>query len=50
MDEIDYFPKRDRYKARKDVGFEWNKLKKQKSAESTKVKPSQAPPKEDKKK
>ena len=29
MDEIDYFPKRDKYKARKNVGSDWNKLKKQ---------------------
>ena len=50
MDEIDYFPKRDKYKARKDVGSDWNKLKKQKSAQSTKVKPPQPPPEKEEKK
>ncbi len=30
MDEIDYFPKRDKFKVKKDVGSDWNKLKKQK--------------------
>ena len=50
MDEIDYFPKRDKYKARKDVGSDWNKLKKQKSAQSNKVKPPQPSPEEEKKK
>ena len=50
MDEIDYFPKRDKYKARKDVGSDWNKLKKQKSAQSNKVKSPQPPPEEEKKK
>ena len=50
MDEIDYFPKRDKYKARKDVGSDWNKLKKQKSAQSNKVKPPHPPPEEGKKK
>ena len=44
MDEIDYFPKRDKYKVRKDLGSDWRKLKKQKSAQSTKLKPSQPPP------
>ena len=50
MDEIDYFPKRDKYKSRKDVGSDWSKLKKQKSAQSNKFKPSQPPPEEEKKK
>ena len=48
MDEIDYFPKRDKYKARKDLGADWNKLKKQKSAESAKVKDPQSLPKQEK--
>ena len=47
MDEIDYFAKRDKYKTRKDVGFNWNKLKKQKSAQSAKGKPPQLPPKKE---
>ena len=50
MDEIDYFPKRDKYKARKDIGSDWSKLKKQKSAKSTKVQTPQPPPEEEKKK
>ena len=50
MDEIDYFPKRDKYKTRKDVGSDWNKLKKQKSAQPAKVKSPQPPPEEEKKK
>ena len=50
MDEIDYFPKRDKYKTRKDVGSDWNKLKKQKSAQSTKVKSPQPSSEEERKK
>ena len=50
MDEIDYFPKRDKYKTRKDVGSDWNKLKKQKSAKPIKIQPPQPPPEEEKKK
>jgi len=50
MDEIDYFPKRDKYKTRKDVGSDWNKLKKQKSAESARVKSPQPPSKKEAKK
>ena len=49
MDEIDYFPKRGKYKNRKDIGSDWSKLKKQKSEQSTKVKPSQPPPEDEKK-
>jgi len=49
MDEIDYFPKRDKYKTRKDLGSDWNKLKKQKSGQSTKVKLPQPPHEEEKK-
>ena len=37
MDEIDYFPKRDKFKAQKDVGSDWNKLKKQKTAQPAKT-------------
>jgi hypothetical protein len=50
MDEIDYFPKRDKYKSQKDVGSDWNKLKKQKATQSSKTKPPQSPPEEDEKK
>ena len=50
MDEIDYFPKRDKFKAQKDVGSDWNKLKKQKINQPSKVKPSKASPEEEKKK
>jgi len=49
MDVIDYFPKRDKYKTQKDVGSDWNKLKKQKSAQSAKKKPPKSPPEEDRK-
>lgn len=44
MDEIDYFPKRDKFKSRKDVGSDWNKLKKQKAIPPNKVKSPQSSP------
>ena len=50
MDEIDYFPKRDKYKTRKDVGSDWNKLKKQKTSKPTEVKPPQPRPEKEEKK
>ena len=50
MDEIDYFPKRDKYKSQKDVGSDWNKLKKQKATQSSKTKSPKSPPEEDEKK
>ena len=50
MDEIDYFPKRDKFKIRKDVGSDWSKLKKQKTAQSSKGKSSQSPTEEEIKK
>ena len=37
MDEIDYFPKRDKFKVKKDVGSDWNKLKKQKTTQPGKA-------------
>ena len=40
MDEIDYFPKRDKFRVQKDVGSDWNKLKKQKINQPKKAKPS----------
>ena len=40
MDEIDYFAKRDKFKAQKDASSDWNKLKKQKINHPSKVKPS----------
>jgi len=46
MDEIDYFPKRDKFKVRKDVGSDWNKLKKQKIDQPSKVKPPKTSPEE----
>ena len=46
MDEIDYFPKRDNFKNRKDVGSDWNKLKKQKITQPAKVKSPQSSPDE----
>ena len=39
MDEIDYFPKRDKFKVQKDVGSDWNKLKKQKKTNLPKLSP-----------
>jgi hypothetical protein len=47
MDEIDYFPKRDKFKVQKDLSSDWNKLKKQKIIQSDKAK-SRKPPLEDK--
>ena len=47
MDEIDYFPKRDKFRVQKDVGSDWNKLKKQKNSHSGKVKPSKTSPGEE---
>ena len=44
MDEIDYFPKRDKFKAKKDVSSDWNKLKKQKIIQSGKPKPPKTSP------
>ena len=49
MDEIDYFPKRDKFKAQKDVGSDWNKLKKQKTAQPAKTQPPRSSPEEEKK-
>ena len=46
MDEIDYFPKRDKFKVKKDVGSDWNKLKKQKITQPGKVKPPKPLPEE----
>ena len=50
MDEIDYFAKRDKFKVRKDVGSDWNKLKKQKINQPGKAKPSKTSPGEEVKK
>ena len=47
MDEIDYFAKRDKFKAQKDAGSDWNKLKKQKISLPSKVKPSKTSPEEE---
>ena len=49
MDEIDYFPKRDKFKVQKDVGSDWNKLKKQKLDQPTKTKSPRSSPEEEKK-
>ena len=49
MDEIDYFPKRDKFKAQKDVGSDWNKLKKQKTTQPAKTQPPRSSPEEEKK-
>ena len=50
MDEIDYFPKRDKFKTQKDVGSDRKKLKEQKITKSSKVKTPQSSPKEEKNK
>ena len=50
MDEIDYFPKRDKFKSRKDLGSDWKKLKKQKTTQPSKVKPPKSSPDEEEKK
>ena len=50
MDEIDYFAKRDKFKAQKDVSSDWNKLKKQKISHPGKAKPSKTSPEEEVKK
>ena len=49
MDEIDYFPKRDKFKVQKDVGSDWNKLKQQKTAQPVKAKSPRSSPEEEKK-
>ena len=49
MDEIDYFPKRDRFKVQEDVGSDWNKLKKQKTGQPAKTQPPRSSPEEEKK-
>tara|TARA_B100000953_G_scaffold156441_1_gene129423 strand:+ start:68 stop:220 length:153 start_codon:yes stop_codon:yes gene_type:complete len=48
MDEINYFPKRDKFKSQKDLGSDWNELKKQKTIQSGKPKPQKSSPKEKK--
>ena len=50
MDEIDYFPKRDKFKTQKDLGSDWKKLKEQKTTKPSKVKTPQFPPKVEKNK
>ena len=48
MDEINYFPKRDKFKSQKDLGSDWNELKKQKTTQSGKPKLQKSSPKEKK--
>ncbi len=48
MDEIDYFPKRDKFKSQKDLGSDWNKLKKQKTTQSDKPKTEKSSPEKNK--
>ena len=50
MDEIDYFAKRDKFKVKKDMNSAWNKLKKQKINQPSKVKPPKTSPEEEVKK
>ena len=49
MDEIDYFPKREKFMVQKDVGSDWNKLNKQTTAQPAKAKPPRSSPEEEKK-
>jgi len=46
IDEIDYFPKRDKYKKKKGSGFdeEWNALKNVKSLQDAKAKSRKGKP------
>ena len=48
MDEINYFPKREKFKVQKDVGSDWNKLKKKKTTQPTTTKHRKTPFKEEK--
>jgi hypothetical protein len=50
IDEIDYFPKRDKYKTRKKIDSDWNELKKQKSTQDTKEKSTGKDPRKEKNK
>jgi len=50
MDEIDYFAKRDKFKVKKDVSSDWNKLKNQKINQPSKVKPPKTSTEEEVKK
>lgn len=38
IDEIDYFPKRDKYKNNKPVDDDWNALKKKREQQDLKIK------------
>ncbi len=40
IDEIDYFPKRDKFKKNKPVGDDWNALKKKREQQDSKIKKS----------
>jgi len=43
IDEIDYFPKRDKYKKKQPVEDGWNELKKLKSEQDGKIKKTETP-------
>ncbi len=43
IDEIDYFPKRDKYKKNKPVDDDWNALKKKRQQQDSKIKKSKNP-------
>ena len=40
IDEIDYFPKRDKFKNNKPVDDDWNALKKKREQQDSKIKKS----------
>jgi hypothetical protein len=41
IDEIDYFPKRDQFKKKIDLGDDWNSLKKLKQSQKSKPVPKE---------
>ncbi len=43
IDEIDYFPKRDKYKNNKPVDDDWNALKKKCEQQDSKIKKNEKP-------
>ena len=44
IDEIDYFPKRDKYKKNKPVDDDWNALKKKREQQDSQIKEKKKSP------
>ena len=44
IDEIDYFPKRDKFKKNKPVDDDWNALKKKRKQQDSKIKDGKKSP------